>query len=160
MPRQWRSSRRPLTRRTSTLSWSALNTDVLNNNDLQAFADLVSLGQTMLQEAEVTTAYGLPSRDALLGYSQIVNDLVNVGAMKEITYAFVNYLASKLPTPYTGSTPSYLASGTLGNAPSSGSVGGLLSQTNQAALTGYSPSSLSASDFLIQHRHFGGPPIG
>jgi hypothetical protein len=116
-----------------------VDSDVLNNNDFQGFADLVSLGQTMLQEAQFTTKYGLPNGDALLGYSKVVTDLINVGAVKEITYAFIDYLASKLPTPSTGSTPTYLTSGVLG----SGNSGNLLSQTNQAALTAYSVPSLN-----------------
>jgi hypothetical protein len=112
--------------------------DVLAGSYFQAFADLRTLGQSMLLEAQYTVYWGLPDTSALLGYSQVVTDLEVVGALKEIAYAFLYYVASSLPTHST-STPAYWTTGVLG----SGSSSGVLSSSSQPLLTDYSSGDLS-----------------
>src|SRR5262249_46834415 len=85
-----------------------------------------------------TVYWGLPDTTALLGYSQVLNDLETVVALKEISFAFLNYLASNMPS-HASSTPAVSTTGLLGN----GSSSGLLDQPSQLVLTGYSTSDLS-----------------
>jgi hypothetical protein len=110
-----------------------VDTDSTNGNIFHGYQDMLTLGKTMWAEADVTVAAGLPDPDALLGYSKIVTDLEQIGTLKEITYAFIDYLASKLSTPFTGTTPQYLTTGALGN----GNSNGIVSPTTQPAITTY-----------------------
>lgn len=113
--------------------------DAMNGNDFQAFADIQTLGQTLFQEAEYTVYWGFPSTSALLGYSQVVSDLETVGALKEIRVAFLDDLASKIPSHSASSTPAVWTAGRLGN----GSSSGVRIQTSQTVFTGYSSTDLS-----------------
>ena len=118
-----------------------IHTDSSGTNVIQTYRkqDLQTLGQTMLQEAEVTVGAGWRDSYALLGYSKIVNDLLTLGALKEITIAFLGYVASMMPTTYTGTTPAYLTSGPLGASNSQG----IVSSPNASLLTGISPTDVN-----------------
>ena len=115
-----------------------MDVDAINGDDFQAFADIQTLGQTLFQEAEYTVFWGYPDTTALLGSSQVLGDLETVVALKEISFAFLNYIAGSIPT-HSSSTPAVWTTGLLGN----GSSSGLLDQPSQLVLTGYSTSDLS-----------------
>jgi hypothetical protein len=59
-----------------------------------------------LETAELTVASHLPTPNALLANSQVLPDLVLVGILKEVSFAFLDYLASNSQSDGTGSTSS------------------------------------------------------
>jgi hypothetical protein len=141
-----------------TLAYNAIkpelaqvDSDAINGNIIKGYQDIQTLGQTMFQEAAVVVAERLPGTDALLGYSQLINDLLNLAILKEITYAFLVYEASRVPTQYTGSTPQYLTTGLLG-----GSSGGAANPTSQPLLNNLSQPDLEAANNYFNSQLSGG----
>ncbi len=124
----------------------SIGTDVYNGNNYQAFADFQTLGSTLFQEAVVTVAYGLPSQNALLANPQVVSDLLVIGVLKEINFAFLNYLASNSQFHGTGSTSSVWQTALF----STGNSGGVLSQSSAGALTSYSTGDLNDLDHYFE----------
>ena len=55
--------------------------------------DIQTLGSTMFAEAQLTVALNRPDSYALLGNSNVLNDLLNLAVLKEITFAFLQYIA-------------------------------------------------------------------
>jgi hypothetical protein len=122
---------------------AAVDAETLAGNYAQAFQDIVQppsglgLGPALLAEAAEVAALGLPRGDALLGYANIVTDLQNLGAFKEITYGFLVYLAIALGSTAT-SSPSAWTTGVLGPNTS----GSFLSPTDQAIMNNYSSADI------------------
>lgn len=129
-----------------------ISTDSNDQNVLQTYKDLQTLGQTMFEEAEVTVSAGLPDSDALLGYSKIVSDLLTLGALKEIMIAFLGYVASKMPSTYTGTTPAYLTSGPLGT----GNSQGIVNSSDASLLNGISPTDVDNATNALHSLSFSG----
>jgi hypothetical protein len=124
----------------------SIGTDVNNGNIYQAFADFQTLGTTLFQEAVLTVSFGLPSQNALLANPEVVSDLVVIGVLKEINFAFLDYLASNSPSHGTGSTSSVWQTALF----STGSSGGVLSQSSATALTSYSSGDLSVLNHYFE----------
>jgi hypothetical protein len=120
----------------------SIGTDVKNGNNYQAFADFQTLGTALYVEAEVTVAYGLSSQNALLANSQILSDLVVVGIIKEVNFAFLDYLASNSQSHGTGSTSSVWETALF----TPGNSGGVLSQSSAGTLTSYYSGDLTDLD--------------
>jgi hypothetical protein len=58
------------------------------------FTEFRTLGTTLFLEAYDTIYYNLPVSNALLSYTQIQQDLITVANVKQVTYAFVAYIAA------------------------------------------------------------------
>jgi hypothetical protein len=134
---------------------SNYNSDIANNKNDQAFQDMVQVlkdmqvvGAALLGEALYVETHYLPGSGAyaLLGTiagGVLIQDLQNLGGLKEISWGFLVYIAvaSKVSNP-PSSTPTVWTTGILGP----GDSGGLLGSTTQNSLTGYSSIDMSNSN--------------
>jgi hypothetical protein len=116
-----------------------IDDDLKNGQILNLFSDFQTLGKSLIAEAEVSVAYG---GSALLGSSQILQDLVAVGQEKQWTYAFVLYLAANTQYHATSPTPATTMLGTGLIAPNSSGDNSspLVSQSDQSVLNSSTPS--------------------
>jgi hypothetical protein len=133
-----------------TAQWLAIDgallvvtSDVKSHNDVQALQDIQTMGSFLLVEAIDVWSHGGFWWQALLGYSKVVTDLQNLGALKEISYTFIAYIAAKISSG-ARSTPANWATGGLLGTPSTTNINvNNLSSQNLAMLTGYSTSDRS-----------------
>jgi Bacterial pre-peptidase C-terminal domain len=121
------------------LSLIALAIDVKNGNNFQAFADFQTLGNTLFAEASQMVAYGYAPQAALLSNAQIVSDLTKVAALKEVTFALLDFIASHTSYHSTGSTSAVWNTALFAQ----GNAGGILSPTAAMELTEYSVPSIN-----------------
>jgi hypothetical protein len=126
-----------------------LATDVQADNLRSVFADFQTLGQHLFQEARTVVGYGFPSRYVLLATNQVVSDLLAVSRDKQVTFAFVGYIAThsqyhaspSTPTPSVWTSGLLFGPGTIG-----GATQAILAQQYQHALTHYSGPSAGSYD--------------
>jgi len=123
-----------------------INADLKRGNTLGVFADFQRLGRDVLTEAALTVGYHLPSRYALLSYKPIVSDLVAVGNDKQLTYAFIGYIATHTRYHATGPTSSVFSTGLFAPGTIAGDTQAILAAQYQHSLTHYSGSTLASYD--------------
>jgi hypothetical protein len=121
-----------------------INTDARNNDTLRVFADFQTLGQHLFLEAKAVVANRLPNRYALLANTQIVSDLTSVANDKQVTFAFIGYIATHTQYHATAPTSSVFSSALFGPGTIGGTTQAILAQQYQNALTHYSGPTLSS----------------
>ena len=125
-------------------------TDLLGDSrEIQIFSDLQTLGATALAEARIVVAYGLPTSNAILAYTGVVNDLENIDYWKSWTYSFVNYLNNQNGAQLEATDQNILGSGVF--VPSSGGDDGSSLGTPISSITGYTPYSLASEYSYYQN---------
>jgi hypothetical protein len=127
-----------------------INQDNQRNATFAVFSDFQRLGADLFTEAYYTIGYNLPRSDALLAYSGIVRDLTTVGKEKEITFAFLNYIASHTQYRSYSGTSSVFTSGLFAPGTIAGDEQAILAAQYQNSLTHYTGSQQSYNRYFKQ----------
>jgi hypothetical protein len=140
-----------------TLNRAAIVNDLLQINrdnrqraTFAIFSDFQQLGADLFTEAYYTVGYNLPRTNALLAYNGIVRDLVTVGKEKELTFAFLNYIASHTQYRSYSGTSSVFTSGLFAPGTIAGDEQAVLAAQYQNSLTHYTGSQKNYNYYFKQ----------
>ncbi|HZW29452.1 MAG TPA: hypothetical protein VFF52_02030, partial [Isosphaeraceae bacterium] len=111
---------------------------------LQVFADFQSLGQVAFQEAVETIEYKQPAREALLGNSTVVSDLLTINGDKEQTYALLQALAKATGQHLSTQAQAVMSTGLFAPPANTSGLQNVVSSPTVGQFTSYSSPALSA----------------